>query len=230
MNINLNPNSELNQSIVNVPDVVQVPDVWINEARQFRMAMMMYACAIREVKTKLEVLNDELSIKNQRNPIEMIKSRVKKPMSILEKLQRRGLPVSVESMVKNLDDVAGIRIICSFVDDIYEVAEMLVRQDDVTVIAIKDYIKNPKPNGYRSYHLVVNLPVRTTESSKRVNAEIQLRTIAMDFWASLEHEMKYKKHIQNQDLICSELKRCADEMASADVDMQAIRDMIAKGE
>ena len=129
MNINLNPNSELNQSIVNVPDVVQVPDVWINEARQFRMAMMMYACAIREVKTKLEVLNDELSIKNQRNPIEMIKSRVKKPMSILEKLQRRGLPVSVESMVKNLDDVAGIRIICSFVDDIYEVAEMLVRQD-----------------------------------------------------------------------------------------------------
>ena len=99
MNINLNPNSELNQSIVNVPDVVQVPDVWINEARQFRMAMMMYACAIREVKTKLEVLNDELSIKNQRNPIEMIKSRVKKPMSILEKLQRRGLPVSVESMM-----------------------------------------------------------------------------------------------------------------------------------
>ena len=147
MNINLNPNSELNQSIVNVPDVVQVPDVWINEARQFRMAMMMYAGAIREVKTTLEVLNDELSIKNQRNPIEMIKSRVKKPMSILEKLQRRGLPVSVESMVKNLDDVAGIRIICSFVDDIYEVAEMLVRQDDVTVIAIKDYIKNPKPNG-----------------------------------------------------------------------------------
>ena len=128
MNINLNPNSELNQSIVNVPDVVQVPDVWVNEARQFRMAMMMYACAIREVKTKLEVLNDELSIKNQRNPIEMIKSRVKKPMSILEKLQRRGLEVSVASMTKNLDDVAGIRIICSFVDDIYEVAEMLVRQ------------------------------------------------------------------------------------------------------
>ena len=108
MNINLNPNSELNQSIVNVPDVVQVPDVWVNEARQFRMAMMMYACAIREVKTKLEVLNDELSIKNQRNPIEMIKSRVKKPMSILEKLQRRGLEVSVASMTKNLDDVAGI--------------------------------------------------------------------------------------------------------------------------
>ena len=125
---------------------------------EYKELMMMYACAIREVKTKLEVLNDELSIKNQRNPIEMIKSRVKKPNSILEKLQRRNLEVSVKSMVKNLDDVAGIRIICSFVDDIYEVAEMLVRQDDVTVIAIKDYIKNPKPNGYRSYHYDIEIP------------------------------------------------------------------------
>lgn len=106
---------------------------------------MHYTCAIREVKTKLEVLNDELSVKNQRNPIEMIKSRVKKPLSIVEKLQRRGLEVSLESMVKNLDDVAGVRIICSFVDDIYEVAEMLVRQDDVKVIAVKDYIKIQSP-------------------------------------------------------------------------------------
>ena len=155
MNININPNSELNQSIVNVPDMVQVPEVWIHQAHEFQRVMMMYACAIREVKTKLEVLNDELSVKNQRNPIEMIKSRVKKPMSILEKLQRRGFEVSLESMRENLDDVAGIRIICSFLDDIYEVAEMLVRQDDVKVIAVKDYIKNPKPNGYRSYHLVI---------------------------------------------------------------------------
>ena len=210
MNINLNPNSELNQSIVNVPDVVQVPDVWINEARQFRMAMMMYACAIREVKTKLEVLNDELSIKNQRNPIEMIKSRVKKPMSILEKLQRRGLPVSVESMVKNLDDVAGIRIICSFVDDIYEVAEMLVRQDDVTVIAIKDYIKNPKPNGYRSLHLIIAVPIFLTNQKKMMNVEIQLRTIAMDFWASLEHQLRYKKENTITPDMEMDLKTCAE--------------------
>ena len=118
MNINMNPNSELHQSIVNVPDLVQVPEVWVNQARQFQQAMMRYTCAIREVKTKLEVLNDELSVKNQRNPIEMIKSRVKKPVSIVEKLQRRGFEVSLESMEKNLDDVAGIRIICSFVDDI----------------------------------------------------------------------------------------------------------------
>lgn len=159
MNISMNPNSELEQSIVSVPDVVQVPDILVSQARQFQQVMMMYTCAIREVKTKLEVLNDELSVRNQRNPIEMIKSRVKKPMSIVEKLQRRGLPISLESMVDHLDDVAGIRVICSFVDDIYEVADMLVRQDDITVVAIKDYIKNPKPNGYRSYHMIVEIPV-----------------------------------------------------------------------
>ena len=227
MNINLNPNSELNQSIVNVPDVVQVPDVWVNEARQFRMAMMMYACAIREVKTKLEVLNDELSIKNQRNPIEMIKSRVKKPMSILEKLQRRGLEVSVASMTKNLDDVAGIRIICSFLDDIYEVADMLIRQDDVKVIAVKDYIQNPKPNGYRSYHMIIEIPVFFSDSKKPIRVEVQIRTIAMDFWASLDHQLKYKKSfIDDNGEISEELKQCAEVIAGTDVKMLEIRKKI----
>ena len=193
MNININPNSELHQSIVRVPDMVQVPEVWLSQARQFQQVMMMYTCAIREVKTKLEVLNDELSVKNQRNPIEMIKSRVKKPMSILEKLQRRGFEISLESMVKNLDDVAGIRIICSFVDDIYEVADMLRRQDDINVIAVKDYIKNPKPNGYRSYHMIIEIPVFFSESKKPIRVEVQIRTMAMDFWASLDHQLKYKK-------------------------------------
>ena len=154
MNFNMNPNSELVQSAVNVPNLVPVPDALISQAREFQMAMMMYTCAIREVKTKLEVLNDELSVRNQRNPIEVIKSRVKKPLSIVEKLQRRNLPVSLESMMQNLDDIAGIRVVCSFVDDIYAVANMLVSQDDITVITIKDYIKHPKPNGYRSYHLM----------------------------------------------------------------------------
>lgn len=121
--------------------------------------MMMYTCAIREIKTKLEVLNDELSVRNSRNPIEMVKSRVKKPLSIVEKLQRRGLPVTMESMMDNLDDVAGIRVICSFLDDIYAVADMLTRQDDVHIIAIKDYIRHPKENGYRSYHMIVEIPV-----------------------------------------------------------------------
>ena len=223
MNINLNPNSELNQSIVNVPDVVQVPDVWINEARQFRMAMMMYACAIREVKTKLEVLNDELSIKNQRNPIEMIKSRVKKPMSILEKLQRRGLPVSVESMVKNLDDVAGIRIICSFVDDIYKVADMLTNQDDIKILSKKDYIKNPKKNGYRSLHLVVEIPIFLSNEKKPMRVEVQIRTIAMDFWASLEHEIHYKKFSNSNVEAVKQLTECADVIYETDMKMLKIR-------
>ena len=223
MNINLNPNSELNQSIVNEPDVVQVPDVWINEARQFRMAMMMYACAIREVKTKLEVLNDELSIKNQRNPIEMIKSRVKKPMSILEKLQRRGLPVSVESMVKNLDDVAGIRIICSFVDDIYKVADMLTNQDDIKILSKKDYIRNPKKNGYRSLHLVVEIPIFLSNEKKPMRVEVQIRTIAMDFWASLEHEIHYKKFSNSNVEAVKQLTECADVIYETDMKMLKIR-------
>ena len=226
MNINLNPNSELNQSIVNVPDVVQVPDVWINEARQFRMAMMMYACAIREVKTKLEVLNDELSIKNQRNPIEMIKSRVKKPMSILEKLQRRGLPVSVESMVKNLDDVAGIRIICSFTSDIYQIAEMIAAQGDVTVIHVKDYIKNPKPNGYKSYHMVVTVPVYLTDGPVETKVEIQIRSVAMDFWASLEHKIAYKFEGNAPEGLLHELKDCADVVDMLDKKMFSLNEAI----
>ena len=227
MNININPNSELHQSIVNVPDMVQVPEMWVDQARQFQQAMMRYTCAIREVKTKLEVLNDELSVKNQRNPIEMIKSRVKKPKSIVEKLQRRGFEISLESMEKNLDDVAGIRIICSFLDDIYEVADMLIRQDDVKVIAVKDYIQNPKPNGYRSYHMIIEIPVFFSDSKKPICVEVQIRTIAMDFWASLDHQLKYKKSfIDDNGEISEELKQCAEVIAGTDVKMLEIRKKI----
>ena len=227
MNININPNSELHQSIVNVPDMVQVPEMWVDQARQFQQAMMRYTCAIREVKTKLGVLNDELSVKNQRNPIEMIKSRVKKPKSIVEKLQRRGFEISLESMEKNLDDVAGIRIICSFLDDIYEVADMLIRQDDVKVIAVKDYIQNPKPNGYRSYHMIIEIPVFFSDSKKPIRVEVQIRTIAMDFWASLDHQLKYKKSfIDDNGEISEELKQCAEVIAGTDVKMLEIRKKI----
>lgn len=227
MNININPNSELHQSIVNVPDMVQVPEMWVDQARQFQQAMMRYTCAIREVKTKLEVLNDELSVKNQRNPIEMIKSRVKKPKSIVEKLQRRGFEISLESMEKNLDDVAGIRIICSFLDDIYEVADMLIRQDDVKVIAVKDYIQNSKPNGYRSYHMIIEIPVFFSDSKKPIRVEVQIRTIAMDFWASLDHQLKYKKSfIDDNGEISEELKQCAEVIAGTDVKMLEIRKKI----
>ena len=227
MNININPNSELHQSIVNVPDLVQVPEMWVDQAHQFQQAMMRYTCAIREVKTKLEVLNDELSVKNQRNPIEMIKSRVKKPKSIVEKLQRRGFEISLESMEKNLDDVAGIRIICSFLDDIYEVADMLIRQDDVKVIAVKDYILSPKPNGYRSYHMIIEIPVFFSDSKKPIRVEVQIRTIAMDFWASLDHQLKYKKSfIDDNGEISEELKQCAEVIAGTDMKMLEIRKKI----
>ena len=164
MDINMSPNSELHQSIVNVPDIVPVPDIWIHQAKEFQRVMMMYTCAIREVRTKLEVLNDELSVKNQRNPIEMIKSRVKKPLSIVEKLRRRGLEVSLDSMTKNLDDVAGVRIICSFVDDIYKIADMIVKQDDIEVLEVKDYIKNPKE--------IYNAIETSFLGSKPVNPEV----------------------------------------------------------
>ena len=147
-------------------------------------------------------------------------------MSILEKLQRRGFEVSLESMRENLDDVAGIRIICSFLDDIYEVAEMLVRQDDVKVIAVKDYIKNPKPNGYRSYHLIIEVPVFFTECKRSMRVEVQIRTIAMDFWASLDHQLKYKKSLRDDSEISQELKQCADVIAQTDAKMLAIRQKI----
>ncbi len=194
----------------------------------FQEIMMMYNCAVREVKTKFEVLNDELAVNNNRNPIEVIKSRLKKPQSIYQKLMRKGLPVSTESMFENLNDVAGIRVVCTFVDDIYEIARMLARQDDITVVEVKDYIKNPKENGYRSYHMIVEVPVFFSKRKMNMKVEVQLRTIAMDFWASLEHTMKYKKDIQNSEIISDELKHCADLIAETDLKMQAINNKIQR--
>lgn len=196
--------------------------------KNFQEIMMMYNCAVREVKTKFEVLNDELAVNNNRNPIEVIKSRLKKPQSIYQKLMRKGLPVSTESMFENLNDVAGIRVVCTFVDDIYEIARMLARQDDITVVEVKDYIKNPKENGYRSYHMIVEVPVFFSKRKMNMKVEVQLRTIAMDFWASLEHTMKYKKDIQNSEIISDELKHCADLIAETDLKMQAINNKIQR--
>ncbi|MEE1043758.1 MAG: GTP pyrophosphokinase family protein, partial [Clostridia bacterium] len=158
------------------------------EFKKFRQFMMMYNCAIKEVQTKFEILNDELSTMHNRNPIEIIKSRIKTPESIIEKLYRKDFPLSMESVLENINDVAGIRVICSFVDDIYQVAQMLVNQDDVKLVEVKDYIKNPKDNGYRSYHMIIEVPVFFTNRKQYMRVEVQLRTIAMDFWASLEHK------------------------------------------
>ena len=197
------------------------------EFKKFRQFMMMYNCAIKEVQTKFEILNEELSTMHNRNPIEMIKSRIKTPESIIEKLYRKDFPLSMESVLENIYDVAGIRVICSFVDDIYEVAHMLTRQDDVNVVEIKDYIKNPKENGYRSYHMIIEVPVFFTNRKQMMKVEVQLRTIAMDFWASLEHKMKYKKDIENVDEISNELKLCAEIIAKTDLKMQNINNKIA---
>lgn len=226
MNINMNPNGELVQSAVNAPSNIEIPDNFYNEAKQFREMMMMYTCAIRTVKTKLEVLNDDLAVRNQRNPIEMIKSRVKKPSSIIEKLKRRGHPITVKSVQENLDDVAGIRVICSFVDDIYTVAHMLARQDDVEVLMVKDYIRCPKANGYRSYHMIIEVPVFFCDRKQKMRVEVQIRTIAMDFWASLDHQMKYKRDLDDAGEISEELRECAEIIAQTDRKMQAIRQKI----
>lgn len=194
---------------------------------KFDQLMMMYRCAIKEVKTKLEVLNDDLGSRYERNPIESITSRIKEPISIARKLQKMGVPVKSESIPGNLNDVAGIRVICSFIDDIYTVAGMLIRQDDITLIKEKDYIENPKPNGYRSLHLIVEVPVFFADATQNMRVEVQIRTIAMDFWASLDHHLRYKKDdLPDAEGVQQELKRCADVIARTDEDMLRIRKKI----
>lgn len=218
--------SELQKTFLDTTDIPDIQTYFVNQAFEFQELMMMYSCAIREMRTKLEVLNDELSVHHQRNPIEFITSRVKKPLSIVEKLHRYGVPVSVESVEKNLNDVAGVRVICSFIDDIYTVADMLLRQDDITLIKKKDYIEHPKDNGYRSLHLIIEIPVFFSNQKKNMRVEVQIRTIAMDFWASLEHQLSYKKDVPHSEEIGAELKECAEVISHTDQRMQEIREKI----
>ena len=202
------------------------PEGLIEQASGFMELMMQYRCALMEVETKLNVLNAEFTMKNNRNPFESIKSRIKTPKSILEKLRRKGFEISVKGIEENLADVAGIRVICSFPDDIYATAKMLTDQDDIRVIQVKDYIINPKPNGYRSLHLILEVPIFLSNEKKNMKVEVQFRTIAMDFWASLEHKLKYKKNIENAGEISKELQRCAEASSQLDLRMQALRDRI----
>ena len=202
------------------------PEGLIEQASGFMELMMLYRCALMEVETKLNVLNAEFTMKNNRNPFESIKSRIKTPKSILEKLRRKGFEISVKGIEENLADVAGIRVICSFPDDIYATAKMLTDQDDIRVIQVKDYIINPKPNGYRSLHLILEVPIFLSNEKKNMKVEVQFRTIAMDFWASLEHKLKYKKNIENAEEISKELQRCAEASSQLDLRMQALRDRI----
>lgn len=195
----------------------------------FEYMMMQYEAAIREIRTKLEILNDELSVtSDNNNPIASIQSRLKRPISIYNKLIKQGNEISMESIQKNLNDVAGVRVICSFVDDIYRIAKMLVQQDDIELIELKDYIKHPKDNGYRSYHMILDIPVFFAYGKKHIRVELQIRTIAMDFWANLEHQIRYKKGLPQDkaDEIAEELKACAETIADTDERMLAIREKL----
>ena len=213
------------QDYANLPG--DVNNLFEEEREEFARMMMIYNGAIREVKTKLQVLNDELSITRNRNPIEFIETRIKTPDSIANKLNKKELPMTVESVRENLNDVAGVRVICAFLDDIYKVADMLEKQDDVDIIKTKDYIRKPKKNGYRSLHLILDVPVFFSEGKQKVRVEVQIRTIAMDFWASLEHSVKYKKNVRDAEDIVYELRACADVINRTDIHMQSIRDKIA---
>ena len=202
------------------------PQVTNSHLRETKEMMLMYDCGIKEVKTKLEILNNEFQIQQQRNPIEYLKSRVKSLESIVKKLHKKGYTLSVENAMKELNDIAGIRVICSFIDDIYSVADMLKNQDDITVILEKDYIQHPKPNGYRSYHMVLEVPVFFSQRKQNVKVEVQIRTIAMDFWASLEHKLYYKETDITSEEISQRLKKCADIIADTDIEMQSIRSVV----
>lgn len=202
------------------------PQVINSHLRETKEMMLMYDCGIKEVKTKLEILNNEFQIQQQRNPIEYLKSRVKSLESIVKKLHKKGYTLSVENAMKELNDIAGIRVICSFIDDIYSVADMLKNQDDITVILEKDYIQHPKPNGYRSYHMVLEVPVFFSQRKQNVKVEVQIRTIAMDFWASLEHKLYYKETDITSEEISQRLKKCADIIADTDIEMQSIRSVV----
>lgn len=206
------------------------PEIINSHVRETKEMMLMYDCGIKEIKTKLEILNNEFQIQKERNPIEYLKSRVKSLESIVMKLHKKGYTLSVENAMKHLHDIAGIRVICSFIDDIYSVANMLKKQDDITVILEKDYIKNPKPNGYRSYHMVLEIPVFFSQKKQYVKVEVQIRTIAMDFWASLEHKLYYKETDVTSEEITARLKKCADIISATDIEMQSIRDVVEEWE
>lgn len=200
---------------------------WLERLREFEGLMMKYNSAIREVATKLEVLNDELSFSSRRNPIESIQARIKRPYSIARKLRRLGQPVTVESISTNLNDVAGVRVICPFLDDIYAISDMLLKQDDIQLVAKKDYIQQPKPNGYRSLHLIIEIPIFFSTGKEMTRVEIQIRTVAMNFWASLEHQIRYKNDVVVQPEIVEKLSACADRIAETDWEMMQLRDQIA---
>ncbi|MEF2838566.1 MAG: GTP pyrophosphokinase family protein [Oscillospiraceae bacterium] len=195
--------------------------------QKYNRLMAYYRCAMMEVETKFNVLNEEFSLRYDRNPINGIKSRLKRLDSIQEKLHRKQLPFDMQTIETHIHDVAGVRVVCAFVEDVYLLAEALLKQDDVTLVEKKDYIANPKPNGYRSLHLIVTVPIFLEHEKRIMQVEIQLRTIAMDFWASLEHQLRYKKDFVFTEEMAQELRDCAQLSAQVDLRMDSLRERLA---
>ena len=213
-----------------LPDVKlqknEIKTLMQNYALPYRELMSYYRCAMMEVETKLNVLNEELSLQYDRNPIETIKTRLKSPESILEKLHRKNHPVTVDSIEQNLNDIAGVRVICAFPSDIYQLEEAFLKQDNIRLVERKDYIANPKSNGYRSLHLIVEIPIFLHDHKRLMRVEVQFRTISMDWWASLEHKIRYKKGLQESDHVDQELFECAQMSAELDSRMEKLQHFV----
>lgn len=195
---------------------------YLDMAKHYKQIMLFYESGIRQLTAKLEILNKEFQLCNDRNPIENVKSRIKSQESILRKMEKQNLPLTFDNMMNYIHDVAGIRVICPFITDVYQIARLLISQPDVDLVKIKDYIREPKENGYRSLHLIVMVEVHFSDRKRKVPVEIQLRTIAMNFWASTEHQLRYKKERDFTEEIHRQLKECADIMAEADQRMQKL--------
>ena len=197
-----------------------------DQLEQWNSLMFLYNSALKEINVKIEILNNEFIHIHNYTPIEHVKSRLKSAESIVKKMKRHHYEVNVANMTEKLSDIAGIRIICSFTSDIYQIADMISRQSDVTVLYVKDYIKNPKPNGYKSYHMVVTIPVYLSDGPVETKVEIQIRTVAMDFWASLEHKIYYKFEGEGPAYLQQELKACADMVDMLDAKMYSLNESI----
>ncbi|KNZ40384.1 GTP pyrophosphokinase [Acetobacterium bakii] len=208
---------------INSTEILFSEELEINEnLKDFVLQQQVYRAAIKEIKTKLEILDEEFEARYDHNPIHHMEYRLKAPKSIVEKLKRRGLEVSLDSIRKNLTDIAGVRVICNYLNDINRITNLLLRQDDITLVRKTDYITNPKENGYRSLHLIVLVPIFLAERTESIPVEIQIRTIAMDFWASLEHQLKYKTQNEISEDLRDRLKSCAESITHLDVEMQTI--------
>ena len=205
-------------------NAMMIPDTPTAAAfqQQYREMMQLYSAAVREVRTKVEILDEEFRTRYAHNPIHHIDSRLKSPQSMMKKLARKGLPQTLEAAEANLNDIAGVRIICNYLEDIYRIADLLQRQRDVEFVHRRDYIENPKESGYRSLHLVIRIPVFLSSHTELVPVEVQIRTIAMDFWASLEHQLRYKSNHETTQQLRRRLQHCAEASAALDREMQDI--------